>query len=1320
MASSHPRVSTKVTLTSNLIPEVNRDTLTMRERQQENNMSKIGRNTPCPCGSGKKYKKCCGQANSNELLPPDFEQIHRLMGASSAVIDEDELDKKFGKAQADLEAIFTAYAAEDIMLTLGISDLWIRNISSPIKHLFAFSVFSAIPLERFNPGSRISNYKTFCDVLERIHKLLPAFPMLEDYVPEADWGEVRSYWRGQMLRLFYGSSLEQVPDFIEAFRLTNANNPPALDDMYTAIILQDRILSSIDKSLVGDTSNISFGHIEIPSNTFWQVCRETLRQVGCNFSDHMQLSPELILDLGTFELSKSYSAFGNAVSSGQILQVLFIRIGDTLLPVAPRNAVINIIDFWGLRSRATPFQGERCLTQQVGDFLARRVNHRSISCGPCWVRNEHKRIETPFAAVLHSASYIYFVVTLSRKNLNRLPEIETELLDLISNSTNWGIQTNGASHGLQLHHGDGSRLRPEEIVVLAVLPQESTVENMIDPPKTQSAYILPIVDLVSIFDSIEDMAEFDRFFAYAKENQDVLLVGLFSLTDKFAAFRNSHGVLIGGAIQPDMVMIDPHIGSNWRYEELKRFWSAAPACFPDNDPRGWRIKPSKDGVWSFKSKAQPVQAWAVNVLECTLFFVYRLQLDLDRLGIEVLGLLAHCAADAIYRSRKDIETAKIFCRRRIIVEVKANPEALASGARHQHSETPLLQDWKRIAEDENDESVSIRVSVNLSYALAHFEEPADDRFEIDCACSIIDGIAMFLGEKLDAEVIPRMRSAKLGKPRFTLMQQNRVIDVPDFLNPQKPRPEMFKLARRDVAVIFKKNGIKPGRYEFDEAKRVIDIARDAFRDQLHRQIAHFKQRSVLAYCIAQNDAWTAGWDRKQDQLRHSLKHEVDYDRSQAFAEAKKESLDERRDLRFLLECCLSMQSTADIEPSEDDILQLLAHVDWLLVLCTASDVLHNELETGGIEIDDQFVPKVFYTAEREGQEAAFSKEQANYELGINLDPNANAMPLSTELETTLDKAFLKDVKISFSRLMGALSILMQWQSFHERSDFQLSYRATKAEIVESLCSFIDGIDKDEADNLTTFLTLYPNEIRRLIGKDVDEEDVPIWEHNKRGARYTIKPLVPIDQGLLMWGAASAQTARSIWAKNITNGFLPADYKFPTIREQVRTIKQALEKGLEHQAFEIISDYAPYVVQGIDFKRRFPKEKYDDVGDFDVLAYWPQEGKWLICECKYNQPPFCLKDAKRLRNRIFGTPPDHGQFTKIERRRIFLSENIDRLCELLEWPKSVLATPVSIDEVYISKEIYWWMRFPPYEVTTKFVRIDGLSTWISDFGYLPIK
>jgi SEC-C motif len=29
-------------------------------------MSKIRRNDPCPCGSGKKYKRCCGKASSRD------------------------------------------------------------------------------------------------------------------------------------------------------------------------------------------------------------------------------------------------------------------------------------------------------------------------------------------------------------------------------------------------------------------------------------------------------------------------------------------------------------------------------------------------------------------------------------------------------------------------------------------------------------------------------------------------------------------------------------------------------------------------------------------------------------------------------------------------------------------------------------------------------------------------------------------------------------------------------------------------------------------------------------------------------------------------------------------------------------------------------------------------------------------------------------------------------------------------------------------------------------------------------------------------------
>ena len=152
----------------------------------------------------------------------------------------------------------------------------------------------------------------------------------------------------------------------------------------------------------------------------------------------------------------------------------------------------------------------------------------------------------------------YFVVILSRENLDRLPTIEAELLDLVMNSPNWGIQLDGAGHGFRCRHVDGSDVKPDEIVVLAVLPQESTVANVVEVPQTRSAHVLPIADLVSIFDAIEDLSEFDRFWAYIKANRSAVRFRFFSFADIFAAFRYSHGVLIDGAIQPALVMLDPH------------------------------------------------------------------------------------------------------------------------------------------------------------------------------------------------------------------------------------------------------------------------------------------------------------------------------------------------------------------------------------------------------------------------------------------------------------------------------------------------------------------------------------------------------------------------------------------------------------------------------------------------------------------------------------------------------------------------------------------------------------------------------------------
>ena len=46
----------------NIFPQEERDNMTKDYNRSKIAISnKVGRNEPCPCGSGKKYKKCCAQ-----------------------------------------------------------------------------------------------------------------------------------------------------------------------------------------------------------------------------------------------------------------------------------------------------------------------------------------------------------------------------------------------------------------------------------------------------------------------------------------------------------------------------------------------------------------------------------------------------------------------------------------------------------------------------------------------------------------------------------------------------------------------------------------------------------------------------------------------------------------------------------------------------------------------------------------------------------------------------------------------------------------------------------------------------------------------------------------------------------------------------------------------------------------------------------------------------------------------------------------------------------------------------------------------------------
>ncbi|MDO7928395.1 hypothetical protein Q6A51_16530 [Pseudomonas sp. KFB-139] len=1213
-------------------------------------------------------------------------------------------DNAFQVSCGRVREVLTRFHPGDALMAVNVSDLWQPNRASQVKHLLAFSLLVSTPKNSFSPA-RMNTYEEFSELCGALIEALPDVPMLEDYVPEEDWGEVKVLLGQEAVAILHGGPVQRVVDHIEAFRICHGNGTQAEADLESAIRLQDEFLKLIPRNGGDQTDEPTPGHVEVPPASFWEVVIPALKQL----SDR-EFQGRYVVELGQPASWKDASGFGDAVMTGTVLPWLAVSIDGTHRAMSLRNTVTVVIDSWAKVAQDAPAR----VAARLGAYLAKRIKSLCLT-GPLLLRSRGERVPLPIAAVLTDGPHNFLVVPVPP---GQLPQIGKAVAAMrrVMRDRDWGLQIVGTSEGFRLCDAQGAIHGPTTVKVLLVSTHVSTGPSMIKPPSAD-AQLMSLVDACTIFDSVESVEELARFWIYVDGLKAFGGSALSDLGDLFGSFRDAHAQIIEGALVPNFLSLDPHWGASWRYEKLKKFWKQAPLFFPDEDS-AWETHERK-GVSSLTlltARNAPKLAWSSVIGTTTLHFI----LDVDAVGLEpqdgsLLELFVHCAADSIAERESIIAPFLQLPLRRINLHCFSANDLLASVEDEQIQRAvamPLITDWEEIP-GAGVSSYQARLTVNLAKLVQDLEDAEDARFEVSCAVAVVEYLFTLLGRPMPSELRQALAGTAGRPPRFTLNHMQRVVDVPDFTRPQVPRTEDYKVARRDLAILLKAQGVTPGTYTLDAAKALINPARSAYRDAVHQRIRTLDRESLLRYCVEQYDALIASYDRDELRVTQSLRHEVDFDREETLAEAHGKFVRESRNYRYLLESALVLTSPQASPVRAETVLSIQAMVDWLFVLYGASDVLHHGIDVGGLRVGDQYVPEVFYSEERNSQEEVFGLEMAALRLGINV---AEEDKVTTELSTQaymelLDAAFAKDLRFTYSHMLQVLSTLIQWVSGGGAQELACGYICDRQVMAEQIVDIYPEMPLEIALKVIEFLLLTPDQAWRLIGRDVTEDDVPVWEHSKRGSRHTIRPLIELPGGLVLWGAAAVARTRRIWAGSISAGYLPADYPWPAVRAAVGQLKKELENGLENRAHEVCTRAMPYAIKGVDFKYRFPKHQFPDVGDFDVLAYRPEENQWLTVECKYNQPAFCLKDTRRLRDRIFGRGSDSGQLGKIEKRRNFLAQNKDVLRALLGWPEPA-DKPFSVTELYVSKDMHFWLRFPPYEVPTRFVQIDTLDAWLS--------
>jgi hypothetical protein len=1255
-------------------------------------------------GMGKKSREKRERRLARVEADPGF-LLREMLGFHERVAYEEDQENPFHKRLEATRALLRQYGPLDAAIALSVSELWPANAGSPIKHIFAWGVLLDLP-DDVQEGMPIASYADFKAFAETLYETWPEFPMLEDFSPEADWGQTKVRLDRAFVPMFYGSCIERTPDFVEAFRITYANVPEAQAHMDLAVALQARIIEAMPDLRAAPAEESQRAHVEVPPEDFWLVGRSTLLQVGVDIADWRdKAGGALETGFSAFKAPLTWSAFGDAALQGEALPFLAVESDGTWVPMSVRSAPGVVVDHWANKKLSGVSDPTH---RRLARFVAERF--RGTVMGPLMLFvGETACEDLPISCVISANSGVYLICSCDHAS--------NEQLSTAAKGTYVKVGRGEPIHfrladgrGLMLSKNGTTGPSADDLRIIIVVTQAGTAFGSIAVPE-RPARLLPLADFITIFDSLSDLDELERYWKFVDSHRRSLSPFSTGPADLYATFKDTHGVLVEGAISPTFIGLDTHWGTSWRFKALADFWSRAPSVFPDGSA-GWRLTHGTEGVVELQSRHHKAVAYSTSVGTCTVQTLIEISEDLRIEDARMVDLFAQLLADSTYRCREQLSDIPLFRQPHVLFICGSDPSSSIGDG-----EAPKpIEDIARAVTSAKEDAVRkglYHLRVDAHAVLAGLNAAKDGSFEVRCLLETLERCHAACGLELPNGVRDQLRGRASEPARYHLSVGDRNVDVPDYVKPVIPSPADYKLARKHLATEIMALGLTPGRYELSDAKVRIDPASARLRLHIENRLASLDRHQLLRAFIEQHDALLVTERMKIQRARQSLAHDVDYDRLDAVEQARKEFGSAARHYRYLLEKTVSSPIAGNGEVTDDVLRELVGLVDWYMVLTGASDVLHNGIDVGGVVIDDSYIPEVFYSTGADDRETEFAREYAKSRLGLGANSEDAVEGASEDLLSSekLKSAFAADLGFDLQNLVTALAVFSQAQRYGFGDELSLSYAAAPSRVARGLADSIERLDLAEAERIVTFLTLSEKGVCRLSGRDVDEADVPYWEHSKRIHRYAIRPLV-VDGTDLRWGAEAASRSMYNWMSAVRDGYLPADFEWPHVEPVIREVKESIENRLELRTEEIFRRHTSFVLRGIDFFRRFRGEGFEDVGDFDVFAYWPEANLLVTVECKYNQPPYTVKDGRRLRDRIFGKAEDDkaGQFSRILRRRQFLEKNCLRMLELLKWPQSE-AKPFRHVELYVSRDVYYWMVHPPYPVPTKFVRVDALDTWI---------
>jgi hypothetical protein len=1126
-------------------------------------------------------------------------------------------------------------------------------------------------------------------------------------------------------------------------------NRSPLEELKFCLSLQDDIIVSINKPTEGcDMTNINPGHIELPKEYFWNNTNDYIDKFNNTGSRNPKYMDLYSIELGSYNYINNRKTFVKKFFKGEIFPYYFIKHEKKYYPVLPRRYSAVLIDSWAriLISNKNKilgvgvFHGLRNVIKSIINVF--KKNKYSINRNPSYSLicggHLHRYIEERV-----NVKNIYSVINAIKKNGKHHKLIygtsiitgnNMILLYLLEPSSNTNRALKRIKHDLNTSinlfkdeplqislnlerklarfapHDEKTKLNIHAIVII---PTISTEPKGIKYIKDFPARVVALDNLLGVIDEIENINQLIEFFKYT-DLEDPRLSPFLSLLDKYGSFKASSGVLVEGANEPNSIALDPNWGSNMRYDSLKKFWEIFPCNYFMRHPRSWEVKQETPTRVRLSARGFFGMALHSRINDTSVFCLGPFDKMTREQGM-LTNFLMECIEDTLSRAKEIIKNM-MFIKQYKQVDIFIVPISLVTNndkfahLRHINRKSKL---WMADIGFIKGDILGIRIIFNDKKVIKTFSSVKNNSLEINLLLTFIKQINGLFKEKDYKDITKSIKDILSSQGiRFKLHQAQMAIHFPEFTGHYSPLLKHIKLARKTIAKISKSMNINPGEYDLSQAEKILNQIRAEVVKTINEYVLKYDYKASIPVIISNIDSLSHSFEKDRYSLQKSLGHEVDYDVDDKYSDKHSNYIVLYGNYAYLIEKYVQLSPTGNKIPDKENVGLILALIDILQMLYRASDMLHYTIQPIKLSITDEYLFYIKGRPEDDVKRNEYVKEISKYSLGTKGkdDDRIHLPTYFTDFIEELNNAFFEDMGFTFNNMLLVNDFLSHW---HHYNKCKIStYYSSSIDIIKTLCleKIPAPFSNDELIKIIDFMTLKPEETLKISGQSEICDDLPVWEISKRLYRYNIRPLILIgDQ--YYWGPYSLDKMRELWLTRVLAGTTPYSVDKNKIDGVIKKIKYSIENKLVEKAYEILGRFTKYIENKCDFQRRFNSIYPNTLGDYDVLGYIEDKNIILNIECTDILQGYCLKDAKRLREKLFGTEENRGKTERIEIREKYLINNISKIMADLKWPSKKDNKP-KVVSLCISRYIYYWTVNPPYSTTVKFLRVDSLHEYLS--------